>query len=306
MSSESEHASSANAPLLPNGSDDVLSGIMPCAEFLFESKLDEYYKGGIYKKYGLVEPGRALVYSVSMVANIANGFRDFFSYKFEHSMENIPRTFCITFRKKFFTSKHKWLGDRKNDIDKYHIRLSLIEKHNNQYNNRMKCEKESMILDSNGELAFLPGAVLDEPTKIVFVPDSTGNSSDIKSNKSYMDDWINKSFSSITSGHNVGFKENSIVKGMQVITDEYVPEYIKEVVKKIIEKIDRLGKLLVYHCELLEQLATTSGGATRKINRLTRRRKSVFKRKGKKSYRKKKYGKTKKSRRFRRSVRSRR
>jgi hypothetical protein len=48
------------------------------------------------------------------------------------------------------------------------------------------------------------------------------------------------------------------------------------------------------------------GGATRRHTRLTRRRKSVFKRKGKKSYRKKKYGKTKKSRRFRRSVRSRR
>ena len=118
---------------------------------------------------------------------------------------------------------------------------------------------------------------------------------------------------------NVGFKENSIVKGMQVIKDESVPDYIKAVVEKITtEKIDRLGKLLVYHCKLLEELEqphqsqqsepqpSTSGGATRKINRLTRRRKSVFKRKGKKSYRKKKYGKTKKSRRFRRSVRSRR
>ena len=183
----------------------------------------------------------------------------------------------------------------------------------------MKCEKESMILDSNGELAFLPGAELGKTTESVFVPDSNGHQIDIKSNESYMYDWINKSFSSITSGHNVGFKENSIVKGMQVIKDESVPDYIKAVVEKITtEKIDRLGKLLVYHCKLLEELeqphqpqqsvqsATTSGGATRKINRLTRRRKSVFKRKGKKSYRKKKYGKTKKSRRFRRSVRSRR
>ena len=84
----------------------------------------------------------------------------------------------------------------------------------------------------------------------------------------------------------------------------------KDFFTKYIQKnMDTLVQILVQKCDppvSTDSINPTQGGATRRHTRLTRRRKSVFKRKGKKSYKKKKYCKTKKSRRFRRSGRSRR
>jgi hypothetical protein len=91
------------------------------ANFLLESDLGKYYKGEIYKSYG---------------------YGEFFSYKFQHNINGAPRTFCVTFRKKFY---------------KYHIRLSLIEKKLDESgdtdNPKVICKTrhESLILDSKGD-----------------------------------------------------------------------------------------------------------------------------------------------------------
>ena len=48
MSSASEDVSSASVPLLSGTASygSKISGIIPCAQFLFESEPDTYYKGG--------------------------------------------------------------------------------------------------------------------------------------------------------------------------------------------------------------------------------------------------------------------
>ena len=301
MSSASEDVSSASVPLLSGTASygSKISGIIPCAQFLFESEPGTYYKGGIYKNQKpLAAPFTVLKQGFAKLA----GFKEFFSYKFIHKINNTPRTFCITFRKKytsFFSNK----------IDKYHIRLSLIEKRDTEttetteskYKLACKGRGESMMLTSDGTLLDTSKA---KTVHDMSVADSEMYVADIEQHKG--DFLLN--FSSITTGQ---YKpEIALVEGMREITE--VPGYIKACVEKIINNMIILGNTLVYHCDNLyqpqqsEPQPSTSGGATRKINRLTRRRKSVFKRKGKKSYRKKKYGKTKKSRRFRRSVRSRR
>jgi hypothetical protein len=247
-----------------------------------------------------------------MVAKLA-GFKEFFSYKFIHKINNTSRTFCITFRKKNTASVFY------DKIDNYHIRLSLIEKRDTEttettkttettesteskYKLACKGRGESMMLKSDGTLLDTSKATI---YKEIDVADSEMYVAD---NDQHKGEFL-LNFSSITTGQ---YKpEIALVKGMTIISE--VPGYITACVTKIIqEKMTILGNTLVYHCDNLYQSqqsvqsATTSGGATRKHTRLSRKRKSVFKRKGKKSYRKKKYGKTKKSRRFRRSVRSRR
>jgi hypothetical protein len=303
MSSASEHASSASVPLLSGTASygSKISGIIPCAQFLFESEPDTYYKGGIYKNQKpLAAPFTVLKQGFAKLA----GFKEFFSYKFEHPIKSKLRTFCITFRKKNTASV---FSDK---IDNYHIRLSLIEKRDTESTYKLACKGigESMMLKSDGTLLDMSKAIIDNKMGVadseMGVDDSEMYVADIEQHKG--DFLLN--FSSITTGQ---YKpEIALVEGMREITE--VPGYIKACVEKIINNMIILGNTLVYHCDNLyqpqqsEPQPSTSGGATRKINRLTRRRKSVFKRKGKKSYRKKKYGKTKKSRRFRRSVRSRR
>jgi hypothetical protein len=280
------------------GNTEVLIGRMPCATFLLNSNLDTYYRGGIYKNQ---DWGRAstLTFPAQISARV-NGFRDFISYKFKHNINGTNFIFCITFRKKFLTI------NRKSDIDKYHIRLSLIGKEGGRLD-KINCrdKKESMMLKSDGDLLLLPGAKVDEsgnvqvPIKDVYV----------NVDPSHTSKWIN-SFSSITTGQVTdGEPQISEVENMGEITENTLPSGIKPAVSSIKENIDRLGKLLVNHCEGNNgglDTIVSAGGATRRHTRLSRRRKSLFKRKGKKSYKKKKYGKTKKSRRFRRSVRSRR
>jgi hypothetical protein len=270
---------SASTPLLR---DNEFSGRMPCATFLLKSKLDKYYKGGIYKNQKSIASWAT---APKQLAAKLLGFVDFFSYKFQHDINGTPRTFCITFRKKttsFFRE------------DPYHIRLSLIEKEDdNSYKVKCKQKGESMMLKPNGTLEHSLGVT---ESNGMYVP-----TNEISKHN------FNTNFSSITSGQ--FSPEISEVEGMYEITEGDLPRGIETAVNSIKGKIEILGKTLIHHCEGNNgglDTSVSAGGATRRHTRLSRRRKSLFKRKGKKSYRKKKYGKTKKSRRFRRSVRSRR
>jgi len=219
------------------------------------------------------------------IATVRSCFGEFISYKFDRQIDDKPRTFCITFRKKTTSFFRKY---------PYHIRLSLIERDESNID-KVKCKQkgESMMLKSDGTLEHS-----DDVTESngMYVPTS-------EINKHH----FNQNFSSITSGQ--FSTEISEVKDMDEITEGDLPSGIKAAVDSIKDNIDILGKTLVNHCEGNNGGLDTivhEGGATRRHTRLSRRRKSLFKRKGKKSYKKKKYGKTKKSRRFRRSVRSRR
>lgn len=283
--------SSASESLLPKGSSDEgsydnnkLIGRMPCATFLLKSNLNTYYKGGIYKNQKNTAIATMTTGPKQLAAKLV-GFGEFISYKFEHDINGISRTFCITFRKKATGLVTKY---------PYHIRLSLIEKEG-ENSDKVKCRPkgESMMIK--------PDSTLEHSEYVkehggMYVPNS-------EINKHH----FNQNFSSITSGQYSS--EISEVKDMDYITEGNLPSGIKAAVRSIKDNIDILGKTLVNHCEGNNDGLDTSdsaGGATRRHTRLSRRRKSLFKRKGKKSYKKKKYGKTKKSRRFRRSVRSRR
>jgi hypothetical protein len=262
------------------------------ANFLLCSNENTYYKGEIYKRFGVVPAEIWAVAKLRMLPKIMRGFEEFYSYKFRHPIDNIPRIFCVTFRKKYFKG-WSFRNTKPDDIDKYHIRLSLIKESQESpqpapgtrfipiiiecrtKGNTKEGIGESLILDSNG----------NEGTPPVF--------------------------SSITRGSVIHEGSGSVyseVLKMNVLREGDVPPYIIATTERIKENIERLGKILVQHCYGATGVQTNEGrgGATRRHTRLTRRRKSVFKRKGKKSYRKKKYGKTKKSRRFRRSIRSRR
>jgi hypothetical protein len=275
--------SSPTTPLLRN---NKLSGRMPCATFLLESDLDTYYKGGIYKNQkSIAFWATALKQAISK----GIGFKEFISYKFQHAINGELRTFCITFRKKTTS----WFRGYP-----YHIRLSLIERDESNID-KVKCKQkgESMMLTPAGTLEH--DGTLEDSEYVRISDDGTMYvpTSEISKHK------FNDNFSSITSGQ--FSPEISEVEGMDEITEGELPKDVTGAVSNIKRNIEILGKTLIYHCD--EQSSTvSSGGATRRHTRLSRRRKSLFKRKGKKSYRKKKYGKTKKSRRFRRSVRSRR
>ena len=254
------------------------------ANFLLCSNENTYYKGEIYKRFGIVPSEIWGLAKFSMLPTIIKSFEEFYSYKFKREINDTHCTFCVTFRKKLPNG--------------YHVRLSLIkELHEEELQEsaqpssrlrfipkKMKCRNkgdpkgdpklgvgESLILDSYGRVGTPPV------------------------------------FSSITRGsliHEGSGSVDSVVRNMNILRMDGVPSYIMRTTNIIKGNIESLGKLLLDHCT--SENTASQGGATRRHTRLTRRRKGVFKRKGKKSYRKKKYGKTKKSRRFRRSVRSRR
>ena len=280
--------SSASEPLLPKGSSDEGSydnnnfiGRMPCATFLLNSNLNTYYKGGIYKNQKNTAIATMTTGPKQLAAKLV-GFGEFISYKFEHDINGISRTFCITFRKKPISLFSKY---------PYHIRLSLIEKEG-ENSDKVKCKHkgESMMLKPDGTLQHSEHV---KESDDMYVPTSEINKHHFTPN-----------FSSITSGQYSS--EISEVKDMVEITEGNLPSGITDAVDIIKKKIDILGNTLVNHCEGRLDTIVSAGGATRRHTRLSRRRKSLFKRKGKKSYKNKKYGKTKKSRRFRRSIRSRR
>lgn len=279
-------------PLLPRGQESL--DLQPCANFLLESQEGVWYAGTMYKEHkslkgetsngffsGMKLMGQRFsrkVQNIAKTAFLVEKETKFVSYKFVHE----GREFCLTFRKHPLTA-----GD---SIDMYNIKLSLIEKDNNQTGVRKSND------DSIGE-----------ETLIKCRGSESLNIQTINNKVTYSVDLDEPEFSSITSGDTPD--QIAVVRGM---TEIYItqPENIKFnnfFETHIKEKMGSLGSILVKKCEKPNGSPVSSGGgATRRHTRLTRRRKGVFKRKGKKSYKKKKYGKTKKSRRFRRSVRSRR
>ena len=280
-----------------------LSKLQPCANFLLRSHVGKWYEGKIHKND---DTSKQETRWDRMKSSLKNGlkttgvlkkFSDFISHKFTHEVDGVPRTFCITFR------KETRIADSYNNLDGidnvFLIRLSLIEE---DFNDKTEKRKGGVVLVDNDEVK------LADETPII----CRGSESLKIKTKFFVrlrDIGIkvptreNAKFSSITSG---GTSDQiAVVQNMQIIPDN-PNQYNKFFAKHIHPHMDELGDILVNHfrenrCEL-----QNGGGATRKHTRLTRRRKSVFKRKGKKSYKKKKYSKTKKSRRFRRSVRSRR
>lgn len=285
---------SLTEPLLPETQSNVdeysskpvevkvkLSALQPCANFLLNCELDKWYKGEIHKNDDVSKQEKGWdkikSYARSGFTGIGmiNEYSKFISHKFQYELDSTVRTFCITFRKEPRLAKiYNVLGG--ND-SAFLIRLSLIEEKENSGGDaltKIKCNwRESLIL----EPTFFARNGIEIPTK------------------------ENAKFSSITSGQT--HDQVSVVIGMTPISD-HVNRYKVFFESHILPHMKTLGKLLVDHCT--SENTASQGGATRKHTRLSRRRKSVFKRKGKKSYRKKKYGKTKKSRRFRRSIRSRR
>jgi hypothetical protein len=274
MSSAGEKASLLSDDHEISESAKKLSDLQPCANFLLNSIEDTWYEGKIHKNN--VNGVRANLEKLGL----RNEYSKFISYKFVHE----GRTFCITFRKE--TTVAGILNNLGGINNVFLIRLSLIEEDTNQTYNRgsgiesvsdetrIKCiGKESLILEPK---SFPVGIKI--PTE------------------------QNAEFSSITSGDTPD--QIAIVRGMDKIPEGTPNKYEVFFKSHISPHMKTLGPLLVDNCA--RENTASQGGATRRHTRLTRRRKSVFKRKGKKSYRKKKYGKTKKSRRFRRSVRSRR
>jgi hypothetical protein len=288
-------------PLLSE-KDKKLSDPQPCANFLLGSVLGTWYVGTMYKERkslkgetstgffnGMKLMGQRFSRKVSNIAKAAVltvKETKFVSYKFEDN----GHTFCLTFRK-----HPRGNGDKLDDV--YNIKLSLIEPAvGTNLNERKSIDDkliETPIICRGRESLIIKNA--SEP---LILPDTV----------EYAD------FSSITSGDTPD--QIAVVKGMTEMTDKdmktdenkqfnnFFTTYMK------LDKMDTLAGILLKHCDssnsVNASINPTQGGATRRHKRLTRRRKSVFKRKGKKSYRKKKYGKTKKSRKFRRSVRSRR
>ena len=276
MSSASEIASE-KVPLLSDNdktpeSAKNLSELQPCAIFLLNSDKNTWYKGEIHKNN--VNGIRASLENIGL----RNEYSKFISYKFVHS----GRIFCITFRKE--TTVSKFLNTLGGVNNVFLIRLSLIEKDtSNTYGRRSGV---SGVSDETLITCMRRESLILKPTNIM-------GDFEIPTKQ-------NAQFSSITSGDTLD--QISIVRNMQKIPENEDNQYQAFFNRHILHNMDTLGQLLVDRCDG----DTSEGGATRRHTRLMRRRKSVFKRKGKKSYRKKKYGKTKKSRRFRRSIRSRR
>lgn len=260
-----------------------LNAIQPCFKFLIDSQFDKYYKGGYYKN----QKGIALLTFLKQAAVMLAGFMDFISYKFIHK----EKILCITFRKMHTSAFIK-------GINKYHIRLSLIEP--TLYSDN-RAERDSIMITEHGDLKY----PISDGEQNVFVQGDESNH-DYARIKTRLEG----NCTSITAGQYN--PEISLVKDMTELTDGDELKNFQTVVEIIRDnetKLDYLVKILEQIClrstSSVSQVAT-QGGYTRKHNRLSRRRKSVLKRKNKKSYRKKNYGKSKKSRRFIRSVRSRR
>jgi hypothetical protein len=255
--------------LLPRSSpSDETSDEMTALNFLKspETAFDTYYSGEIYKE----QTFNPVTGAKSLAKSVA-GFQQFISYKFKHPIGSETYTFIITFRKKHITFYRK-------STNKYHIRLSILPE------NGLKCERKhlSIKLTYNGGLEY-------------------PNESDKEHN-----------FTSIYKGQWTG---DARVRNMKEMRGTQIDSYdFASVVETVKKNIDTLGQILVNACNEYtkynesngDQAGDQAGGYTRKYKRLTRKCKSVLKRKCKKSYRKKKYGKSKKSRKLRRSVKSRR
>ena len=291
---ESEHEL-----LLPEGqerSSDAggLSKLQPCANFLLNSVEGVWYAGTMYKEHkslkgetskgffsGMKLMGQRFSRKVQNIAKttfLVEKETKFVSYKFVHE----EREFCLTFR------KHP-LGDG-DSIDMYNIRLSLIKKDDNRTDlrksNDKEIGKETPIICRGSESLIIK--TVDAPLTL---PDTL----------------VDAKFSSITSGDTPD--QIAVVRGMKKFESPETDKFSDFFEKYIKEKMYNLARILVEKCYppvSTDSINPTQGGATRRHTRSTRRRKGVFKIKGKKSYKKKKYGKTKKSRRFRRSGRSRR
>ena len=267
-------------PLLPEKNKN-LSDPQACEYFLLRCEPEQWYKGGIYKE----QVSLLTIAKSAMV--FAAGYMEFISHKFKHTIDGKEYTFCITFRKKHNSFFRK-------PIDKYHIRLSILNPDREQHT-------ESELTD--GHLSI----------KRDFCYKKNALKLKSKSNDSYLKYSAYKNgkpnednLTSVTTGQ---YRGNANVSGME----EFVPEKDNMFVQfynEIQDNMNFLGEILVKQCfpeQVSEPPSTpTEGGATRRHKRLTRRRKRLIGRKGTKSYRKKIYAKTKKSRRFRRSVRSRR
>lgn len=263
-----------------------LSKLQPCANFLLNSDNEVWYIGRIYKQ----KPSGIFAKITQTWRNFVDEkYKTFVSYKFVHK----ERTFCLTFKKKQGADGDSILG---NNSD-YHITVSLIEQDDNgsvQQRQDNKTDSRATKIDNETPIKCRGSESLIIKTiykdgNFVFEESTTEN----------------PKFLSITSGDTPD--EMAVVRGMGTVFSEGHTKYSDFFDTYIKNNMDNLGKTLVDHCENPNSsLASSGGGATRIHTRLTRRRKGVFKRKGKKSYKKKKYGKTKKSRRFRRSGRSRR
>ena len=247
---------------------DSNSGYQPCATFLLESEIGRWYNGKIRRNVSGFKKALENI-------NFRSEEQDFISHKFQRIINGEDRTFCITFRKDPNTADAATsLGGRFTNT--FLIRLSLIEYTDptNPTNPVIKCkERESLVI--------IPKLFVKDGIEI-----PTEESAE---------------FSSITSGK----PEDQEVKVNMGIMGERDNRYKEFFERYINPKMDDLVNILVKHCDP-PNITASGGGATRNRKRLTRRRKSVFKRKCKKSYRKNKYSKTKKSRKFRRSGRSRR
>jgi hypothetical protein len=298
MSSDSE----LEQPLLSSDSKESndLSKLQPCANFLLlDSVLNKWCVGTMYKEHkslkgetstgfisGMKLMGLRFSRKVSNIAKAAvltDKETKFVSYKFLHD----GRKFCLTFR------KHP-RGDGVG-LDVYNIRLSLIE----PADNTNLSERKSI----DGNLTETPIKCRGSESLII---KNASESLTLPNTVKYAN------FSSITSGDTPD--QIAVVKDMKdmkEMTEDEIKttgkEQFKIFFKEYIEKnIVTLADILLKHCDSINSVNASQGGATRRHKRLTRRRKRLVGRKGKKTYRKKKYGKTKKSRRFRRSVRSRR
>lgn len=291
--------SSAGDPLLTEGQERTsdagyLSKLQPCANFLLNSIEGVWYAGTMYKERKSLKNETSTGFFSGMklmgqkfsrkVKNIAEttGFTEkktkFVSYKFLHG----GHTFCLTFRK-----YPRGDGD---ELDVYNIRLSLIEPSDNVDASKRK------NIDST----------LNETPINCMGSESLNIQTNHGRFTSYVD-LESPEFSSITSGDTVD--QIAVVEDMKKFESPETDKFKDFFTKYIQKNMDTLVQILVQKCDppvSTDSINPTQGGATRRHTRLTRRRKSVFKRKGKKSYKKKKYCKTKKSRRFRRSGRSRR
>jgi len=309
MSSASEYE-----PLLSNTgtTDDSLSKaedlskLQPCANFLLESEPNKWYKGEIRKnndtskqKTTWGKMGSKFKHLLK-TTGISEEFSKFISYKFDHTINGTPRTFCITFRKQPNTSKYY---NNLGGIDTvFHIRLSLIEK-NEDIENFERETGEVLVDNSVVKLGAETPIKCMGSESLIIEAEILGK---YRENGIKIPTQQNAEFSSITSGQTLD--QVAVVRNMRVMPETIPPNQYKYFFDAhIIKHMGSLGSILVNHCKNPNGSPVSSGGgATRRHTRLTRRRKGVFKRKGKKSYKKKKYGKTKKSRRFRRSGRSRR
>ena len=283
---------------------DGLSKLQPCANFLLNCETGNWYKGKIHKQ--ISSDSGVFRKMIQAYRNLHDKkYTIFVSHKFEHELNSIPRTFCVTFRRERDVD-HDIVGGYSND---YYIRVSLIERDDSYSGEPRKDSKHSRILHIAEEI---PIKCRGKESLIIRIGEPVSGKDPGITFGSTSED-----FSSITSGNTVN--EISIVKDMKELNDENYPPETGEKSKllkfteffknHINPHMPRIGEILVKKCDphvSTDSIDLTQGGATRRHTRLTRRRKGVFKRKCKKSYRKKKYGKTKKSRRFRRSVRSRR